>query len=374
MSRAKNTFLFPIQVLLLLFVLTAMLIGGWAALQRAGWELPSLNPSLVGIHGVLMIGVFSTLISLERAVAVAAMFNQTSWHWAYFAPLLSAIGVIMLILFGAHPVAKFALLAGSVWFVWVYVYTATKRHYWSLHTYILSLGAILLVIGNLAWALGSAIFIVVHLWIAFLVVTIVSERLELSRVRKLSANSERLLLVALAIYSGGAVATLVNLGIGIRIVGVGMIVLALWLLKYDIARRAIHRQGLTRYIGWCMLVGYFWLSVAGIIAILVGAVYAGFQYDMLLHAVVVGFVFSMIFGHAPIIFPALTRREIRFSNLFYGCLVLLHVAVIIRIWSDISTNFDGRMWASLLNAVAVCLFLVLIPFHIKPNRVSGAGV
>jgi len=367
MKQSKLVILPPLRVMLLGFVLITMLLGGWAALQRAGWQLPSITPSLIGIHGVLMIGVFATLISLERAVAVAAIFNQ-AWHWAYFAPIILAMGVISLIIFGAQTPTRLAFLVGSGWFVWIYVYTATKRHYWSLPIYTLTWGAVLLVIGYLAWILASPIFQVVHLWIAFLVVTIVSERLELSRVRRLTPTSEKLLLGALGIYGAGAIITLIELNIGIRIVGAGMIAIASWLIKYDIAGRGIRRTGFTRYIAWCMLVGYGWLFVGGVLAIWVGAVYAGFQYDMVLHAVVVGFVFSMIFGHAPIIFPALTKRDIQFSNLFYGCLVLLHVAVLLRIGSDMSANFEGRMWASLINATAVCLFLALIPFHIKPNK------
>ncbi len=354
----------PIRILILGFVIITLSLGGWAALQRTGWQLPTIRPALIGIHGALMIGVFATLISLERAVAISAMFNRV-WHWAYSAPLLCGVGVFILVLWGAEPIAKWVLLAGSISLWWTYVYTAIKRQYWSLHVYTLIWATSLLVIGNGAWVLSEPIFQIVHLWIAFLVVTIISERLELSRVRKLTVNAKRLLLGALAIYGLGALLTLVNLELAIRILGVGMITLSVWLVKYDIAGLGIRKSGFTRYIAWCMLVGYAWLGIAGIIAIRVGAVYAGFQYDMLLHAVVVGFVFSMIFGHAPIIFPALTGREIRFTPLFYGCLILLHLAVIMRIWSDISANFDGRMWASMINAVAVCLFFMLIPLRVR---------
>jgi hypothetical protein len=356
--------LFSIRLLLLGFVIISFLLGGWAALQRAGWQLPTIRSTLTGIHGVLMIGVFATLISLERAVAISAMFNQI-WHWAYSAPLLFALGVFVLIFWGAQPIAKLSLLLGGILLWWAYVYTATKRCYWSFHVYILVWATSLLVIGNGAWVLSAPIFAVVHLWTAFLVVTIISERLELSRVRRLTPLAERVLLIALTIYSLGALFSLANLGVGIRILGIGMIALAVWLFKYDIAGRGIHQSGFTRYIAWCMLIGYAWLGIGGFIAICVGAVYAGFEYDMLIHAVVVGFVFSMIFGHAPLIFPALTGHEIRFTSFFYGCLIILHIAVIMRISGDVAMNFDVRMWASMINAVAVLLFLGLILSHLR---------
>ena len=62
-------------------VLVMMSLGGWAALQRAGWVLPTIRPSLIGIHGALMIGgVFGVLIALERAVAISSLLRQPR-HW-----------------------------------------------------------------------------------------------------------------------------------------------------------------------------------------------------------------------------------------------------------------------------------------------------
>jgi hypothetical protein len=53
------------------------------------------------------------------------------------------------------------------------------------------------------------------------------------------------LVVSLAAYDGG-----------VRIAGFGLAMLGGWLLRFDIARRTIHQQGLTRFIAACLPPGY----------------------------------------------------------------------------------------------------------------------
>lgn len=341
---------------LLASVLLMLALGGWAALQRAGWVLPSLRPSLVGVHGPLMIGgVFGTLIALERAVALSSVLRSPR-HWSFLAPAASAAGGMLLLLVGAMPAAQLCLLAGSLLLIAVYVLPATRYGYWSLHTGIMCVGAVLWLVGNAFWLAGQPVYVVVHLWMAFIVLTIVGERLELSRVARLSRRVERLLVAATAVYVGGALLALVNLGAGVRLSGVGAVLLTLWLLRYDIAGKRLRKTGLTRYIALCLITGYVWLGLAGVLSIAFGAVIAGFQYDAILHAIVAGFILSMVFGHALMIFPALTGRQVEFSNAFYLPLVLLHLSVVLREVSDLASAFEGRMWAGMVNAAAVLLF------------------
>ena len=46
-------------------------------------------------------------------------------------------------------------------------------------------------------------------------------------------------------------------------------------------------------------------------------------YDAYLHTIFIGFTFSMIFGHAPIIFPGILKISITFNRRFYLHLFLL---------------------------------------------------
>jgi hypothetical protein len=60
--------------------------------------------------------------------------------------------------------------------------------------------------------------------------------------------------------------------------------------------------------------------------------------------------------HAPIIFPALLRVRIPFSESFYIPLTLLHLSLIVRVISDLTLWLPGRQWGGLLNALTILLF------------------
>jgi hypothetical protein len=70
----------------------------------------------------------------------------------------------------------------------------------------------------------------------------------------------------------------------------------------------------------------------------------------------VGFVFAMIFGHAPIIFPAVLGVAVPFHAFFYAHLVLLHLSLVLRVAGDLALWWPGRQWGGLLNVVAILLF------------------
>jgi len=107
----------------------------------------------------------------------------------------------------------------------------------------------------------------------------------------------------------------------------------------------------------CLLAGYVWLGFGGLIALWKGVVYAGQDYALILHAFLLGFVFSMIFGHMPIILPALTGLQINFSRTFYIPLVLLHSSLIYRMYGNLAGDFTARQQGGLSNVITVLLFL-----------------
>jgi hypothetical protein len=84
-----------------------------------------------------------------------------------------------------------------------------------------------------------------------------------------------------------------------------------------------------------------------------------------LHAVFVGFVISMIFGHAPIIFPAILGVPINFQPAFYVHLVLLHVSLALRVFADYANLHSLRMWGGLLNEVAILLFIGMTAYSVR---------
>ena len=91
-------------------------------------------------------------------------------------------------------------------------------------------------------------------------------------------------------------------------------------------------RGQTRFMASAMLAGYVWLPVAGLT--LIAAPDATFGYDLVLHAVLIGFVLSMVFGHALIIFPSITGIRLRYHPSLYLPLGLLHLSVLMRVIGD----------------------------------------
>lgn len=136
-----------------------------------------------------------------------------------------------------------------------------------------------------------------------------------------------------------------------------MVTVALWLLRYDIARRTIRRSSVTRFIAVCMLSGYGWLGVSGVLGNFFGDVVAGLRYDALLHTLFLGFVFAMIFGHAPIILPAVLCKPVTFSASYYAPLLLLHLSLALRVTGDLLVWPEARRWGGLLNVLVLLIFI-----------------
>jgi hypothetical protein len=356
------TRLFP-RFLMILTVVVALIGGLSTGLARLGWDMSLPNRDWLMLHGALMIcGFLGTLIGLERAVALAGRFPAS-----VIVPAVNAVGTVGLLLFPQSVFPKLIITLSSAGFVGLFV--VMYRLHPSRDVVIMALGAVSWLVGNVFWASGSMIYEVVHLWTAFLILTIIGERLELSRVRRLPHAAEAQLIGAVGVYLMGVFLTLIKLDLGIRILGFGAVLIAIWLLYYDIAGRTIRQKGLPRFIASCLLTGYLWLFVGGLMAIWKGAIYAGVDYAMVLHAFLLGFVFSMIFGHAPIIIPALTGLQVKYTPIFYGHLILLHVTLTYRMYGNLVLDMTARRYGGLLNVVAILLFMgVMAVTVIRSNR------
>ena len=187
--------------------------------------------------------------------------------------------------------------------------------------------------------------------------TIAGERLELSRLLLSTRLPQVAFLVVIGLLLGGLITASVAFDLGMRVVGIGMLCLAWWLLYYDLARRTVRRAGLPRFIAICLLSGYGWLGVSGALALRFGGVMAGAYYDAMLHALFLGFVAAMVFGHAPIILPAVLGVSVPFRRVFYGHVGLLHLSLLLRVGGDLAGWWPGRSWGGLLNGVALVLFV-----------------
>ena len=349
MNKRYLPFLAP-AILALLFAL-------WAGLLRLGWTLPSAS-GLALAHGPLMVsGFLGALIALERAVAL----NQ---KWMFAAPLLAGLGWLAALLAPTLPLGAILFALASL--VTVGILAVIVRREMALHTITMLVGSLLWLAGNLLWLGGYFVFEFVHFWQGFLILTIVGERLELSRVLRPSKIQQNIFTVFAVLFLVGTIVTVFDIQLGVRLSGAGMLALALWSLRNDIAWRNLHHKlPLTRYIATCLALGFVWLGIGGGLNLAMGAQAAGLLYDALLHAVFIGFVISMIFGHAPIIFPSILGAPINFQPAFYIQLALLHVSLALRVVSDLIQWNTGRMWGGLLNEIAILIFLGMTIYSVR---------
>ncbi len=338
---------FPLMAISVL----ALLAGMWAGLLRLGWRLPPLLPGLALAHGPLMVaGFLGTVISLERAVALGR-------PWTYAPPLLAALAAITSLAGLSDTVGWLLLILSSAGLVAIFVLILRRQP--ALHNTTMLVGALAWLAGNVLLEAGLPLYRVVYWWGAFLTLTIVGERLELSRLRRLPQSGYLLYLAAITLYLVGLVLTSGLPEPGVRIIGAGALALALWLWRYDLARRTARmgQPGLTRYIAICMLSGYVWLGVSGLLALVIGPVAAGPLYDAILHTLFLGFVFAMIFGHAPLILPAILKIPMAYRPALYVPLTLLHLSLVVRVAGDLLGWFTVRQWGGMSNAIALLAFM-----------------
>ncbi len=337
----------PFRLPLLILGFVSLASGVLAGLARLGWGVPAPMAQLVLLHGPLMVcGFLGTVIGLERAVALGR-------RWAYAGPLLTGLGGVFIL--AGFPVALGAsamALGSAVLLTGTVLITLRQRE---LFMVTMALGAASWLVGNLLWLAGFAVPAVVALWINFLVLTIAGERLELSRFLPPSPVAKRIFKFILALLVAGAF--LNAAGGGAIAYGIGLLGLALWLLRQDVARRTVKERGLTRFIAVCLLSGYAWLTIGSVTLLAAGSLSAA-AYDAVLHAILLGFVFSMVFGHAPIIFPAVIKVKMPYHWTFYLPLLALHASLLMRLAGSGLMRPELLSLGGLLNAAALVLFIL----------------
>ncbi|HEY9525074.1 MAG TPA: hypothetical protein VIR33_17685, partial [Thermopolyspora sp.] len=289
--------------------------------------------------------------------------------WAYGAPAAAGAGGVAIALGAPDGLGQLLVTGGGL--VLIGIFVAVHRIQASLHNAVLAAGAVCWVVAGVLWLAGWDIPRFVPWLVAFLVLTISGERLELSRLVGAKGLARRLFLAAAALFGAGLVVSLVAEPAGVRIAGAGLIAFAAWLARFDVARRTIRTAGITRYMAVALLTGYGWLAVAGVLWAAFGRMIAGHAYDAMLHAVFLGFVISMIFAHAPVIIPAVLGRPLPYRPFLYIPLVLLHAALVLRlIGGDLAGNMVAWQWGGSLNEVALLLFMVLAATSVLRARTT----
>jgi hypothetical protein len=302
---------------------------------------------------------FGTVIGMERAVA-------SGLRWPFLAPLFSGGGGLVLLAGGSPAMAAgLMLLAACLLFATGIV--MFKRHA-AAFTLIPTLGALCWLAGCIDWLAALTGWLtgggagLIPAWLAFIILTIAGERLELTRFIATPALAKRFFALIVGVLILSLALIRLEPAAGLALYSAALSGLAIWLANYDIARRNLASGGLTQFIAICLMGGYIFLAVGGFLG-LAGALVPGHRwYDAALHAVTLGFVFSMVLGHALIVLPAVARIRIPFGNFFYIPLAALHLSLYMRIAGSLAACDVAVRYGALGNALSLLLFIAALVY------------
>lgn len=339
MSVYKSALRF-VPLLLVPLGLLAGLQGGWMRMGAVGdW------PQLAAGHALLMIGgVLATLISLER---VMTMTNK-AWRTL---PMLNTLSIAPLLLGELNWAVAIQSLGAAG--LSILLYRQLKQFNTST-LLLMTFGALLWLLGNLIYLSVGMVVVAVPWWIGFLLLTIVGERLDLSKFLPTPRWAIRTLYVLLALWTASLLLPFHSKGIWL--IGTLTILIACWLLYFDMSRFIIRKTGRYRYIGMGLRIGYLWLMLHGLSYFLPNSL--PYRYDLYLHTFFLGFVFSMIWAHAPIILPLIIGNQ---RNPYHPFLWfpwgLFQLSLLMRLLANVLGEAEWRLLFAQVNGYSMLLLL-----------------
>lgn len=332
------------RLLIAVLILASLISGILTGWFRLGIELPLSHVFLD--HGAMMTGSFlGTIILIERIVSQKK-------NWLFLFPLINVSSLVFYYL-DLPTLAFSCLIFGSAGLF--YVLFRINQNHSDLPHQIMWIGAACWFIGNLHLWLFKLYAHSILWWMAFLLLTIVGERLELSRFLPLSAFKRIAVVVFLIMFLVSCVLPF-HIG-GQELTGTSLILVACWLLIFDMSRKSIKKPGIHQFAAITLICGYFWLVVTGVFYLfnITGAV----TYDALIHSFFLGFIFSMIFAHGPIILPGVLKLTVKpYHRMLYLWVFLFHFSLIIRIMGGMLPMLLWKQLGGILNSVAIVLFFV----------------
>jgi hypothetical protein len=328
----------------LFLAMLSLLVGLWAGLNRIGWTMYAL-PSIVH-HGAIMAGGFlGTLISLEKIIPLKKKM-------LYSIPLLSGVSVVFFLL--QKDVVAYAMLvtaSAALCLVFAY-YLVTQRDF----TYLLMFA------GSIGWLTGNIVLASQRFypaafpwWAAFVLFIISAERLELMKFLPVNKKQKIIFSVWLFLFPLGIILSFHSYGN--ILCAVALMGIAVWLLRFDLIAITLKKEGLPQYVAVALTGGYVALLLSGLF--LITFVSKTMGYDAVVHTFFIGFVFSMIFAHGPIILPGVLGIVAKpFHRILYLWLFLLHASWLLRCIADACLYFEWRRATGCVTAVSIAGYFI----------------
>jgi hypothetical protein len=342
MKLLKPLYLFPLIVLALVMGIA----GGWVRVGYLGLVIPHAAAN----HGILMVGGFlGTLISLERAMVMKNRF------WLLI-PLLSGLSIPASLLFPGWPAFGFGLLLTASLGLMVIMYLQSLRHP-VVYQYVMTMGTVFWMAGNFMLIYSGFVPAAVPWWIGFILFTIVGERLELSKFLPTPKAAKNGLLLLLLLFFIGIWIPFHSYGNWLM--GTSAIMISFWLLHFDMAKIASKKADQFKYIGIGLRVGYVWLTLHGIILCFFEP--HPLYYDLYIHTFFLGFTFSMIWSHAPIILPmVLNIRQSPYHPILWAGWAVFQLTLLGRVIVSLIGLAEWRTIFGMLNGWTIIVMFVLM--------------
>lgn len=334
--------------------LASLVIGLLAGLIRLGWNLGF--PNAVPHHGAIMVGGFlGTLIILEKIIPLKKDF-------LYAIPVVSGLSVVMFLMGGASLGFILLIIAGVALSAVFLVYMIRS---FSLIYIIMFAGAVLWLIGNIELTFSNFYPRAFPWWMGFALLIIAAERLELMKFLPVTEKNKLLFTLLLAGFIAGCLLSFH--GTGSMISGFSLCAIALWLMRFDVIGLTIKKTGLTKFTAIALLTGYFALLITGMFMIVLDA--QPFAYDAIVHTFFIGFVFSMIFAHGPIILPGVLGVSTKpFNKILYIWLGMLHASLAVRLAGDLYLELSLRKYSGIGSAIAITGYFITVALLLFNKR------
>ncbi len=328
----------------ILLALLCLITGLWTGLSRIGWDL-FLLPATAH-HGAIMVGGFlGTLISIEKIIPLKKKV-------LFLIPSSSGLSVFFFILNQPWWSIILLILASASLVLVFYAYLIRER----------SLIYALMLAGALSWLIGNILLLTRNFyplafpwWMGFILFVITSERLELMRFLPVSALKKKVFVGFLIAFVIGVVISFH--GIGNIISGLALVAISVWLMRNDLIGITLKKNGLPQFVAVSLLCGYMALLLAGILFVTLSSQLLA--YDAIVHTFFLGFVFSMIFAHGPIILPGVLGSSAKpFHKILYLWLFFLQSSWLIRIFADVYMATSWRKMSGFISALAIVAYFI----------------
>ncbi len=314
------------------FAFLSFIIGSLSGIARVGIDFGFIN-NFSPLHQHLMVGgFFGTLITAERIVSLR---NEK----LNFLIIVNALGAPFSIL---NPKISLILFrsGGLILFV---VYLSFLFRFKREEFLIFGLSAIFYILGFGLYEKNR--LLAVDFWSLFFIFTILGEGYELIKnLKKISKISKYPIFVI--ILSLPFLLKFHTLK-GIILVGLSVV-----FIITDIVLINLRKSEPFRFTAYCILAGYIWLIIYGL-----SFTIPNINYDLRIHSLLLGFVFSMVFAHARMILPSILKTTAKFFKIpNYITFILFEVSLIARFISYGKTVFPIFLF---MNFFSILLFFLI---------------